>query len=74
MQLPLTMFNKSQTNFPVPTIRCAFEDNGRLCIVTDMALGVAMSELSDSHRHVGITCPLADHVGNYFEGHGLFLG
>lgn len=36
---------KKKTNIPVPTIRCAFEDNGRYYIITDTVPGVAMARL-----------------------------
>jgi aminoglycoside phosphotransferase (APT) family kinase protein len=41
---------KNNTSIPVPTIRCAFEDNGRYYVITDIVPGTTMAELSDSQK------------------------
>ena len=41
---------KSNTNIPVPTLRCAFEDNGRFYVTTDVVSGVAMAKLSTEQK------------------------
>ena len=43
---------QSNTNIPVPTVRCCFEDNGRLYIITDLVPGVPMSKLSLEEKTV----------------------
>jgi len=43
-------FIKEHTSIPVPNVRCAFEDNGRYYIVTDIVPGVTMAELAEEQK------------------------
>jgi hypothetical protein len=45
-------FVRKNTNIPVPTVRCAFEANGRYYIITDVVPNVTMAELSESQKDV----------------------
>ena len=40
------MYVKEHTNIPVPTIHCAFEDNGRFYIIEDLMPGVSIDSRS----------------------------
>ncbi|KDR80935.1 hypothetical protein GALMADRAFT_222534 [Galerina marginata CBS 339.88] len=43
-------FIQSNTTIPTPNIRCSFEDNGRIYIITDIVPGVAMSQLEEHQK------------------------
>ncbi|EGO23554.1 hypothetical protein SERLADRAFT_408903 [Serpula lacrymans var. lacrymans S7.9] len=45
---------KENTNFPVPTIRCHFEDNGCYYIIMDAVPGTSMVNLAEDQRKVVI--------------------
>jgi hypothetical protein len=40
----------TNTNIPVPTLRCAFEDNGHFYIITDVVPGIPMVDLSSDQK------------------------
>ncbi|KDR72725.1 hypothetical protein GALMADRAFT_762580 [Galerina marginata CBS 339.88] len=41
---------QSNTNIPTPNIRCAFEDNGRFYIITDVVPGPTLAQLPDDKK------------------------
>jgi aminoglycoside phosphotransferase (APT) family kinase protein len=41
---------ESNTNIPIPNLRCAFEDHGRYYIITDLVPGVVMAKLPDDKK------------------------
>jgi len=43
-------FVKQHTQIPVPNIRCAFEDNGRYYVMTDVVPGIDMASLKDDEK------------------------
>ncbi|ETW81379.1 hypothetical protein HETIRDRAFT_51524, partial [Heterobasidion irregulare TC 32-1] len=46
------MYVKKHTDVPVPTIHCAFEDNGRYYIIEDLMPGVGIHRLSEPQRTI----------------------
>ena len=60
-------FVKQHTNIPVPNIRCAFEDNGRYYIITDIVPGKRLVDLREDEKPKVI-----DELEGYLETmHGM---
>ncbi|KIM49833.1 hypothetical protein M413DRAFT_116670 [Hebeloma cylindrosporum] len=52
---------QSNTNIPTPNIRCAFEDNGRFYIITDLVPGVTLAELP-ADKKAGVIAEVEGYV------------